>query len=263
MGINSAASLVLLLRLVFSHVLADFALQPGSWVRERRDKHWFSTRLYIHGLVVAVLGYLLAGMWPSLWLPLVLFITHIMIDGLKAKRADTAGTLVLDQTAHAVVLVVCWWLLVRARPADFIQVMQGLFVNPRLWILAVSYALVLWPAGVLIGKLTEPFQGQLDHISSRESKGFMSLKNAGLWVGRLERILILTFVLLGRFEAIGFLIAAKSIFRFGDVHSPGNRKEAEYILIGTLLSFVIAIGIGLLVRGLLNWTASQSGPGAA
>ncbi|MFO7902720.1 MAG: hypothetical protein R6U98_08675, partial [Pirellulaceae bacterium] len=45
--------------------------------------------------------------------------------------------------------------------------------------------------------------------------GTEGLFRAGLWIGRLERVLILTFFLLQRFEAIGFLIAAKSIFRFG------------------------------------------------
>ncbi|MFO7738926.1 MAG: hypothetical protein R6V46_10655, partial [Desulfatiglandaceae bacterium] len=53
------------------------------------------------------------------------------------------------------------------------------------------------------------------------------------------------FFLLQRFEAIGFLIAAKSIFRFGEVSKPERRKEAEYILIGTMLSFLIAIVTGI------------------
>jgi hypothetical protein len=51
---------------------------------------------------------------------------------------------------------------------------------------------------------------------------------------------------LGRWEAIGFLIAAKSVFRFGDLKDSRNRKLTEYILIGTLLSFGIAIVTGIL-----------------
>ena len=75
--------------------------------------------------------------------------------------------------------------------------------------------------------------------------GELGLDRAGLWIGRLERTLILTFVLVWRFEAIGLLIAAKSILRFGDASSPGRRKETEYILIGTLVSFALAVGVGL------------------
>jgi hypothetical protein len=37
------------------------------------------------------------------------------------------------------------------------------------------------------------------------------------------------------------LIAAKSVFRFGDLKESKDRKLTEYILIGTLLSFAMAI----------------------
>ncbi|MDK2969458.1 MAG: hypothetical protein PWQ65_561, partial [Bacteroidota bacterium] len=43
------------------------------------------------------------------------------------------------------------------------------------------------------------------------------------------------------------LVAAKSVFRFGDLKDSGNRKLTEYILIGTLLSFGIAIVTGMIV----------------
>jgi hypothetical protein len=43
-----------------------------------------------------------------------------------------------------------------------------------------------------------------------------------------------------------FLLAAKSIFRFGDLKKVKDRKLTEYVLIGTLLSFGIAILVGLI-----------------
>jgi hypothetical protein len=74
-----------------------------------------------------------------------------------------------------------------------------------------------------------------------------SLENAGTFIGILERLFVFTFVVIGKWEAIGFLLAAKSIFRFGDLKESKDRKLTEYILIGTLLSFGIAIAVGLLV----------------
>lgn len=68
--------------------------------------------------------------------------------------------------------------------------------------------------------------------------------HAGKLIGTLERWLILVFILLGRYEVIGFLIAAKSIIRFGN----DNRNETEYFLAGTLLSIAIAVGCGLLLK---------------
>jgi hypothetical protein len=59
---------------------------------------------------------------------------------------------------------------------------------------------------------------------------------------------VFCFILIGHFEAIGFLLAAKSIFRFGDLKEAKDRKLTEYVLIGTLLSFGVALLIGLLVQ---------------
>jgi hypothetical protein len=58
--------------------------------------------------------------------------------------------------------------------------------------------------------------------------------------------MVFTFVLTNHWEAIGFLIAAKSIFRFGDLKDAKDLKLTEYVLIGTLLSFGIAIATGML-----------------
>jgi hypothetical protein len=59
-------------------------------------------------------------------------------------------------------------------------------------------------------------------------------------------LFVFTFIITGHFEAIGFLLAAKSIFRFGDLKEAKDRRLTEYVLIGTLLSFGIALGTGLL-----------------
>ena len=75
-----------------------------------------------------------------------------------------------------------------------------------------------------------------------------SLQNAGNYIGILERLFVFCFILTGHFEAIGFLLAAKSIFRFGDLKEAKDRKLTEYVLIGTLLSFGIAMATGFLVE---------------
>jgi hypothetical protein len=57
-------------------------------------------------------------------------------------------------------------------------------------------------------------------------------ENARKWIGRQERVLILTLVLLQKYEAIGLLVTAKSIFRFSE-----SRNAGEYVLIGTVISY--------------------------
>jgi hypothetical protein len=44
------------------------------------------------------------------------------------------------------------------------------------------------------------------------------------------------------------LAAAKSVFRYGEIKDPGKRRETEYILIGTLLSYAVALATGLLIK---------------
>ena len=86
-------------------------------------------------------------------------------------------------------------------------------------------------------------------ISTEEQQ---TLSLAGQRIGYLERVLILTFVLLNQFSAIGFLIAAKSIFRFGDLTKHQDRKLTEYVLLGTLTSVAMTLAIGLACAGVLG-----------
>ena len=73
-----------------------------------------------------------------------------------------------------------------------------------------------------------------------------SLPQAGQYIGMLERLFVFGFIALNQWQAIGFLLAAKSVFRFSDLSRAKDRQLTEYILIGTLLSFGLAIGISLL-----------------
>ena len=73
-----------------------------------------------------------------------------------------------------------------------------------------------------------------------------SLNNAGMYIGILERLFVFVFIVMGQWQAIGLLIAAKSVFRFSDLTRAKDRKLTEYILIGTLLSFALAVGFSLI-----------------
>jgi hypothetical protein len=66
----------------------------------------------------------------------------------------------------------------------------------------------------------------------------------------MERLLVFVFIFTQHFEAVGFLIAAKSIFRFGDLKEGKELKLTEYVLIGTFLSFGLAIIISLIAANL-------------
>jgi len=110
-------------------------------------------------------------------------------------------------------------------------------------IILVAYGVMIWPSGWMISRLISPLRRDQ---TLTESKKAFSIEKAGHYIGYFERLLILTFVLLGEYTAIGFLVTAKSILRF-----EATRVEGEYILIGTLASFTVAILAGVAVNVLV------------
>ncbi len=237
MDILQAASISLLLRLILSHLLTDFLLQPDSKVKDKFENGWRSGWLYIHGLTAGALAYIFSGYYSLFWILPVVGLSHILIDGIKSKQEQNIQWFILDQILHLAVLLAVWYAIVQ----PLIDINEVTFLNnPGWWLICLSYFIVIWPSGILIGMLTKKWQDTLDDENS--------LPGAGMWIGMLERFLLLTFVLLGQFQAIGLLITAKSIFRFD--HK--NRATGEYILIGTLLSFALAVLIGIITKELLS-----------
>jgi len=70
----------------------------------------------------------------------------------------------------------------------------------------------------------------------------------GATIGVLERLLIVTLLLVGADAAIGFVVAAKTIARFRLLD---DRDFAEYYLLGTLASVSVAIVTALAARAAL------------
>lgn len=86
---------------------------------------------------------------------------------------------------------------------------------------------------------------------SNYKKGSEDTNNAGKYIGILERLFIFFFVVIDFWEGIGFLLAAKSIFRFGDLKESKDVRLTEYILIGTLLSFGLGILCAMLYKNII------------
>lgn len=141
-----------------------------------------------------------------------------------------------------------------------------LAVNPYTWVSelgAFPYATLVFITGGVVAVETgasfmaasiRPFAEQLRDGLGPESvsppDGFFA---GGRTIGRYERLLVYVLLLIEAPTAIGFLIAAKSIFRFGDLTDRDNRRKAEYILLGTLMSFTFAVITSIITRTILSW----------
>ena len=67
----------------------------------------------------------------------------------------------------------------------------------------------------------------------------VTIRGAGQMIGYLERILIVIFLAVGQYASIGLIMTAKSIARYERITK--DSEFAEYYLIGTLSSILIAI----------------------
>ena len=228
--------ILLVLKLLIAHFLGDFVFQSDQWVEDKRAKQYKSRFFYYHLVVHVFFLWLLLGFQWCYW-PLVfsLVVSHFFIDLGKLKLESVINVrylFALDQFLHLLVIFILAYLY---EPVPFS--FEWLY----------SFHTLVFIAAVLT----------LTSVSSVIVKTFMtgwsfnelnpneSLANAGKYIGMLERLFIFIFIVLNHWHAIGFLIAAKSIFRFSDISKAKDRKLTEYMLIGTLLSFGLAILIGL------------------
>lgn len=239
-------NILILLQLLLAHILTDFVLQPGSWIEHKREFKAKSYFLLIHSLLAGLLS-LLFLQQLSLWY-IALFIsgTHYLIDLWKLNQeSDNLKYFLLDQIFHLIMILIAWLYLIEGFEL-IIPFLAAIINSPQFLAITAAYLFVIFPTGFLIGKATKRWHSEIetDFLNN-------SLEAAGKYIGIFERILVLTFILTDNFSAIGFLIAAKSILRFSDKSESGARKQTEYVLIGTLMSFAITIIIGLLVRHFL------------
>jgi hypothetical protein len=124
----------------------------------------------------------------------------------------------------------------------------------KVLVVLCGMVLAVFAGGILVSILVQPMleeihPAQASITISTEQRG---LENGGKLIGQLERTLILLFILSAQPAGVGFLIAAKSILRFGELKDNDARMEAEYIIIGTMLSFTWALGIALATQWALN-----------
>lgn len=230
--------MALILKLVLAHLIGDFVLQPGSWVTAKEEKKLMAWQLYVHVLVHGILIMLLVGDISFLIPAIIIALSHGIIDSIKLifqKECNKKTWFAVDQVLHLVAIGIVW--LNIEHPVLNIQ-----FSTYDL-MLITAVIFITTPASVIIKILISQWTPTLGSTTAD------SLANAGKFIGILERLMVFTFALMNNWSAIGFLIAAKSVFRFGDLKEGHDIKLTEYVLIGTLLSFGTAIAASLLVAG--------------
>ncbi|MEP1554851.1 DUF3307 domain-containing protein [Paraglaciecola sp.] len=248
----------ILVALVLAHILGDFYLQPSKWVTERNINHHKSSALYKHILVHGVLSLgvftLLShyGWVSSLIYCAVIIVSHFTIDMIKSYAPKTTLSFLIDQGAHILILVLIWS-FATAKLDDIATLYKN--ITYKHLALVIGYLIILKPTSIVITMVLAPWTKELNDKASQTAQSASnksSLESAGKMIGYLERLLILTFIVLNQFAAIGFLLATKSVFRFGDLTNSQGKKLTEYVMLGTLTSFTITIFVGLATSAIVT-----------
>tara|TARA_R110002072_G_scaffold31723_3_gene97468 strand:- start:1218 stop:1940 length:723 start_codon:yes stop_codon:yes gene_type:complete len=231
--------MLIFLKFLLAHILGDFVFQSEKWVKDKGDKKVKSTKLYFHiGIHAVLLLLILQFDLQTYWVGfLLIVISHYAIDLLKLyfqKKKTKRIWFFIDQILHVLMLIIA-----TSFYTDFKLSAENI-ITEKVLLFLIFLLLVIFVSAIIIKLIITQWNPE------KKKENDDSLAKAGEYIGILERLFVFTFVITNHWEAIGFLLAAKSVFRFGDLTSSKDRKLTEYILIGTLLSFGFAILLGVL-----------------
>jgi hypothetical protein len=206
------------IKLFLANLMGDFLFQPSFLVKKKQENQNY---IYLHIAIYAISLLLVLKFDFSYWSGIIILIcSHFIIDIIKMKltgKANERWLFFADQLLHLL----------------FIGIVVYIYYPFKISIelLYSETTILLFTTLVFITSGTSVIMKKV--MSRWNIKEEDSLENAGIYIGILERLFIFGFIVLNYWAGIGFLLAAKSVFRF--------RKLTEYVLIGTLFSFGIAI----------------------
>lgn len=236
--------MTLFYNLLLSHLISDFWFQSDVLCKQKQERRYKSWFLYVHAVVIGMLAYLLSNEYSTfcIW-AVVIGVSHLCIDWAKSYiTKHPLITFCADQLLHVIILYVVSYSYLSYIGSIGRNWKQFSFITGyyqlKIPTLLCAVVICCGMSNIIIKLVLDRFH--IDQTTSNNNE----LNNAGDLIGNLERLICLPFVLLGRYEAIGFIIAAKSILRFRDSDHP----KTEYVLAGSMLSLCIALicGLGLI-----------------
>lgn len=130
-------NILILVKLLVAHAVGDFFLQTDGICEGKKAKG--SERMMylgLHSLINAALAYILVADWVCWMIPVVIFISHFVIDQVKTSLdSEHVGIFIVDQLAHIAVLVGIWaWMT----DTDVTLTVKWA-VDYRVWLVVLCY----------------------------------------------------------------------------------------------------------------------------
>lgn len=237
-----------MLPLLAAHMLGDFILQSNNDVRNKKKLKIFLK----HIVILTALSYILTGYWSEYIIPVVILISHTIIDLVKrAVSKDNFLVFISDQMAHITVIVLLSIYMQNVTAGD--GIIQSFWyehlgvVYYKIVLLISAFIVTSKVGSIVVTYIIKPIQ-----VKDLQGNVPGEQINTGRLVGQLERIIILILFIADMPAVIGFLITAKSILRYGEIKNEKDKSMVEYVLIGTLISFALGIAVGYLTNETLK-----------
>lgn len=231
---------MIFIKLILAHLLGDFVLQPDSWVADKENRKLKSRYLYLHVLIITVLSFIFLWDLKFWWVAFAVGISHGIIDAAKLSFQNIKNKkswFFIDQALHLT--------MIGAASLYYHEFTFEFIKNQNFLKILVAALFLTVPASVFIRILLSSWTPVPETPVNIQTE---SLSSAGKYIGILERLLVFTFIMVNHWEGVGFMVAAKSVFRFSDLAQAKQRKLTEYVLIGTLLSFGMAVVTAILIK---------------
>ncbi len=226
--------------LQFSAYLLAYFIFNSHECEIEKHRNIFTKYHLLHGVIVFLFSYLLSFNLDFWYYALLLTIIHSLIDLLKRYlqlKNSKQNYFYINQIIHIIVLIAISLLFYHYSGISFI-----VNIPFNLVLIITGFIFCAKPANIFIKNVFLSYSIEIpfnNHNNSSDND--TSLPNAGKLIGISERFLVLALILVNQFSAVGLIIAAKSILRYK------STTRNEYILVGTLLSFGIAVLTGIII----------------
>lgn len=231
-------------------MIADFFLQSSNMEEKKQNNiKALLAHSCIYLLVFAVIDFTFIQPLIAIWVTLILFITHIIIDFIIIKIDNRVVnkqvrilTFIIDQILHLSTIIVLYYCFDLALKVNTVYSNFESYSNfKEILMYFLLFVVLLDPAAVFIKKLNAfLFKEEIDSNYGN---------NAGSTIGKLERIITAILLLCDQYNVIGLVLTAKSIARFRQLE---EKDFAEKYLIGTLLSLSISLILTIAVKYVLS-----------
>lgn len=273
--------LSIVLLLIISHLICDFIFQ-GQYILNMRFSKKVKDNLignvihsFIHFFVMLFIFIMYSSSYKSIkfnyiyyfeilfciaFLHFVTDETKTFIVKLKPSFENSILLFIADQLIHILMIVL---FISNLKIQKISKILFNIISNypysisvlDKWLITSIIFLSCTWGAGIFIRKYIQTinikvYRKLIDKkfVIIKKSKDVdMGSQNGGFIIGILERIFILLVMAIGQPQMVGFVLTAKSIARFKKMD---DSSFAEYFIIGTFISFILAIAGGIIIRTL-------------